>query len=259
MVTGALRLARRLASCSESPMPSACPPNQPECAPCVATSPMRISTPSRYRNSSHVFSIGTVPHPWTLALLDNLQETFNISWIRRESARDPWVTAVTQLVLGAGASGNRRVKTLKEAMAGEHATSRSLWMVAEDGMLADVGWYFGFAVPEHGIDQGKSESPVPADRLVKMKTAPPRPGAAPEASKEELAQEAPLLERAKQVVAQVKPTEETRMRVSLEAWIMADTEAWKFARAFQARNALERDRYTASGGRAEETSEREGR
>lgn len=243
MVKRALRLASRLASCSGSPMPSTCPPNQPRCAPCVATAPMRVSTPARYRNSTKVFSIGTVPHPWTFALLDNLQQSFNISWIRRESPRDPWLTAVTQALLGAGASGNRRVMSLKEAIAGEHATSRSLWLVAENDVPFDISWYFGFAVPEHGMDQGKSESPVPAARLAKKKPKAPRPGNGPVASREDLAREVPLLKRAKQVVALIEPTDEARMRASLEAWNMADTEAWKFVRAFQARNFLEKAKW----------------
>ncbi|EQL01389.1 hypothetical protein OCS_02902 [Ophiocordyceps sinensis CO18] len=243
LVRDALKLARRLASCSVSSMPSTCPPSQPQCAPCVATAPMRISTPARYRNTSQVFSIGTVPHPWTFALLDNLQESFNVSWIRRESARDPWLTAVTQALLGAGASGNRRVMSLKEAIAGEHATSRSLWLVAEDEMPADVSWHFGFAVPAHGMDQGKSESPVPAMRHARKKPKALQLGNGPVASKEDLALEAPLLKRAKRVVAQTKPTEETRIRASLEAWNMADTETWKFVRAFQARNAMEKARW----------------
>ncbi|KAM4059223.1 hypothetical protein HRG_007916 [Hirsutella rhossiliensis] len=243
MIRRAVKLALQLASCSESPMPSTCPPNHPRCAPCVATAPMRVSTPARYRNSRKVFSIGTVPHPWTFALLDNLQESFNISWIRRESARDPWLTAVTQALLGAGASGNRRVMSLKEAIAGEHATSRSLWLVAENEMPVDISWYFGFAVPEHGMDQGKSESPVPAVRLMRKKAKAHQPGNGPVASKGDLALEAPLLERARHVVAQTKATEETRMRASLEAWNMADTETWKFVRAFQARNAKEKDKW----------------
>ncbi|KJZ80186.1 hypothetical protein HIM_00036 [Hirsutella minnesotensis 3608] len=244
MIDDGLKLAKKLASCSKSPMPSTCPPSDPHCAPCVATAPMRVLTPARYRNSSEVFSIGTVPHPWTFALLKNMQTSFNISWIRRESSRDRWLAAVTEALLGAGASGSRRVLSLKEAVASEHATSHSLWLVAEAEFPADMSWYFGFEVPEHGMDDGKSESPVPADRLIqKKKKKKPIPGNGPVASEEELVDEVPLLEQAKKVIAETESTEVTRLRTSLEAWNMADTEAWKFVRAFQARLALERLRW----------------
>ncbi|RDA91703.1 hypothetical protein CP533_2353 [Ophiocordyceps camponoti-saundersi (nom. inval.)] len=227
MVRGALKLARQLASCSESPIPSSCPPNLPDCTPCVATAPMRVSTPARYRNSSHVFSIGTVPHPWTLALLHNQRSSLNISWIRRESSRDPWLTTVTRSLLGSGVSGNRRVLSLKEAAA---TASNSFWLTAEDEMPADLNWYFGFDVPEHGMDDGRSLSPVPALRLSHKGDLD---------SDEGDAKETPLLERAKQVVMQSKPTLETGLRASLEAWNMADTEAWRFVRALHARRLME--------------------
>ncbi|RDA83497.1 hypothetical protein CP532_2676 [Ophiocordyceps camponoti-leonardi (nom. inval.)] len=227
MVSGALKLARQLASCSESPIPSSCPPNLPDCTPCVATAPMRVSTPARYRNSSHVFSIGTVPHPWTLALLHNQRSSLNISWIRRESSRDPWLTTVTRALLGSGVSGNRRVLSLKEAA----ATARnSFWLTAEDTMPTDLSWHFGFDVPEHGMDDGRSLSPVPAQRLTHKSESDADEGDA---------KETPLLERAKQVVMQTKPTLETGLRSSLEAWNMADTEAWRFVRALHARRLIE--------------------
>lgn len=240
MISSALKLARELALCSDSPMPSTCPPNLPKCTPCVARSPVRVATPARYHNSSGTFSIGTVPHPWTLAVVDNMRESLNLSWIRRESQRDPWLTTVTRDLLGTGVSGNRRVMSLKEAVAGEHATAHSLWLVAEKEMPADMSWYFGFAIPKQGLDDGKSGSPVPADRIPKKNSKAPDRSDGPVASEEDVAKEPPLLERARDVVAQTKSTDETKLRASLEAWSMADTEAWKFVRAFQSRRAMER-------------------
>ncbi|PHH92595.1 hypothetical protein CDD83_6656 [Cordyceps sp. RAO-2017] len=227
MISSALKLAQQLASCSDSPMPSTCPPNQPDCRPCVATAPMRVTTPSRYLNSSLIFSIGTVPHPWTLALLDNMRESFNVSWIRRESSRDPWLTVVTQALLGTGVSGARRIMSLKEAVAREHVESNSLWLAAEKDDPRDLDWFFGFAVPERGMDPGRSESPVPADRLRESKAEPDTLHNGPVASEKDLAKEAPLLERAQHVLTRTGTTEEIKLRASLEAWNMADTEVWR--------------------------------
>ncbi|PHH76261.1 hypothetical protein CDD80_1676 [Ophiocordyceps camponoti-rufipedis] len=242
MISGALELAHRLASCSESPMPSSCPPNHRDCAPCVATAPMRVSTPARYRNSSHVFSIGTVPHPWTLALLHNQRSSLNISWIRRESFRDPWLATVTRALLGSGVSGHRRVMSLKEAAAGQGAMTNSFWLAAEDQMPNDLNWHFGFVVPEHGMDDGRSQSPVPAQRLLHLQQqieAQRRRNGPVTSDEDVVRKEVPLLERAKQVVLQNKPTYETGLRASLEAWNMADTEAWRFVRAIHARRLTE--------------------
>lgn len=240
MVADALQLARRLAFCADSPMPASCPPNLPKCAPCVAALPMRVSTPARFYNSSSIFSIGIVPHPWTMALLANLRESIDVSWIRRESPRDPWITAVTHALLGGGVSGSRRVVALKEAVGGEHATAHSLWLIAENDMPADMGWYFGFAIPTRPLDDGKSLSPVPADRLPKKDDEMPEWGNGPVATEEDLAREPPLLARARNVVAQTKSSGETRLRASLEAWNMADTEIWRFVRDFEARRVMVR-------------------
>lgn len=240
MVNAALKLARELALCADGPMPASCPPNLPDCTPCVARAPMRVGTPARFHNSSHIFSIGIVPHPWTLALVSNLRESLDVSWIRRESPRDPWITDVTRNLLGTGVSGPRRVMTLKEIIASEHAVAHSLWLIAENDMPTDMSWYFGFAIPEKALDDGKAQSPVPADRLPKKDDKMPDRSNGPVATEEDLALEPPLLEKARNVVAQTKSSSETRLRASLEAWNMGDTEVWKFVRAFQSRRLMVR-------------------
>ncbi|PTB70024.1 hypothetical protein BBK36DRAFT_1166225 [Trichoderma citrinoviride] len=242
MVAGALKLAKSLAACPASPMPSTCPPNLPKCFPCVA-SPMTVSTPSRFRNSPQIFSIGVVPHPWSFALVDNLRESINATWIL-ESPRDPWLSAVTMAYLGTGVSSNRRVMRFKELAAGQVATSDSLWLPAENEVPSDLDWYFGFTLPEKSMNDGKSQSPVPADRLPKPELELPDRLNGPVASDEDVAQERALLDRAKSVVMVNKSsTNGTKMRTSLEAWNMADTEAWRFTRALNARRLLERDEW----------------
>ncbi|EHK26599.1 uncharacterized protein TRIVIDRAFT_188864 [Trichoderma virens Gv29-8] len=238
MLAGALKLAKSLSSCPASPMPSTCPPNLPHCFPCVA-SPMTVSTPSRLRNSPQIYTIGVVPHPWSFALVDNLRESINVTWIL-DSPRDTWLSAVTLAYLGSGVSSNRRVMRFKELVAGEADSIDSLWLSAEDEVPSDMDWYFGFTLPEKSMDDGKSRSPVPADRLPKEDEEPDRVNG-PVASEEEVARERALLDRAKQVVILNKfATNGTKTRTSLEAWNMADTEAWRFTRAFNARRFLER-------------------
>jgi hypothetical protein len=243
LVSNALQLATDLSSCSESPIPSTCPPNMPKCTPCVAMSPMPVTTPSRFRNSSTVFSIGTVPHPWTLSLLKDMRESFNVSWILQESPRDSWIRTVTEALLGPGVTTTPRLVRLKEAVASEYATAHSLWVAAEKDMPRDMSWYFGFAIPKKGLDMGQAQPPVPADRLPGKESKQPHKSGVPAASPEEIASEKPLIDKAKKAIVLTKSTDETKLRASLEAWNMADTEIWKFVRAFQSRRHQEREEW----------------
>ncbi|PNP40408.1 hypothetical protein TGAMA5MH_07735 [Trichoderma gamsii] len=236
MVAGAWKLAQSLASCPESPMLSSCPPNIPKCSPCVA-SPMAVTVLPRLRfhNSPDVFTIGAVPHPWSFALVNNLRESINVTWIV-ESPRDTWLSAVTQAYLGSGVTSSRRVVQFKELVAGEANSTQFLWLLADDEIPSDLEWQFGFTIPDKGMDDGKSLSPVPAIRLLKDEEEPDRV--------KQVAHEQVLLDRAKQVVMMSKPfINGTEMRTSLEAWNMADTEAWRFTRAFHARRFLEREEW----------------
>lgn len=253
MVKHAHDLAEALASCPETPMPSSCPPNIPRCTPCIAGKlSMKIKTPVDYHNSTRVFTIGTIPHPWTLAVISNLREKLDIVWIRRESSRDPWLTTITQKLLGEKVTSDKRVLSFKQAAAGDGATSNSLWFSAEAEPPNDLDWHFGFALPKLPSEKttgtgnpaptatadADGENPVPVKRTEKFE------GVEPEKKKEvpedPLVKEARLLERAKGIVALTKSTPDTVLRASMEAWNLADTEAWKFARAFLARQSMER-------------------
>ncbi|KAG6011337.1 hypothetical protein E4U54_008135 [Claviceps lovelessii] len=245
LVGNALQLARELATCSDSPMPGTCPPNMPKCTPCVAMSPMSVTTPARFHNASKVFTIGTVPHPWTRAVLTTLRPSFNVSWIIQECPRDAWTMAVSQDLLGTGVSSTVRLVSLKEAVAGDYATSHSLWIAAEKDMPTDMSWYFGFAIPKKGLEDGEATAPVPADRQPekKKKEKKPHRDKGPVVTPEEKATEQPLIDEARRVIALAKSTDETKLRASLEAWNMADTEIWKFVRAFQSRRHKEREQW----------------
>lgn len=241
MISPAYELAERLAHCPESPMPSSCPPNLPKCSPCVATHPMRVSTPAQYRNTSTIYTLGIVPHPYTTATLTQMSDKIDIPWIRRKSTRDPWVTAVTKELLGTGVSGAPRVLTLKEAIASERGAARSLWFSAERDPLIpdDVDWHFGFAIPATGswTDEGKSETPVPGPE--RRLPVPQEPGDGPRADPDELKLEPAILKKAR-AMGKSKDRRELAVRNAVEAWNLADTEAWRFARAYLARSRVER-------------------
>jgi hypothetical protein len=216
----------------------------PKCSPCDTTKEanVKLTTPERYHNSSGLFTIGTVPHPYTLAMLDNLKETISVRWIRREMRqRDPWVTAITQELLGSEVGSGRRVLRFKEAVAGEFATSHCLWLTAEKEPPSDLSWRFGFQIPHF-------------NHTTSSKPQPPFGAAKHTPSQEELETERSLVTMALHVGASKEP-EKVKVRTAMEAWNLADTEAWKFARAYLARSTVERmewdkeeSRYTHGAG-----------
>ncbi|RDL40273.1 Uncharacterized protein BP5553_00252 [Venustampulla echinocandica] len=233
----AFTLAEFLAQCPESPMPSSCPPNRPKCSPCMASTPLKISTPPTYRNTSELYTIGTVPHPFTMAVLSSFRDNIDVPWIRRESSRDPWITALTKEVSGTGVSSAPRIIKFKEAVASEHGTFHTLWLTAEKEVPQDLDWRFGFTIPRNATDTGKSETPVPGPERRPQPKPDPKNG--PVANPDDVKKERELLKRAKDFGQARTPAEE-KLRGAIEAWNLADTEAWRFARAFLARSRVER-------------------
>lgn len=240
MIQPAVELANRLQKCTESPMQSSCPPNNPKCQPCVSSHPLTISSPPRYRNTTGLYTIGTVPHPYTIHTLNELKDTLDVPWIRRECPRDKWLAEVTKEYLGAGVGGAPRVIRFKEAVAAEFAASRSIWLPAEQDLPDDLDWHFGFEIPVEGLDEGKSETPVPGPE--RRPQPVPEPADGPIAKPEELKREPELLKRARDVTS-AKDKKTVALRNAIEAWNLADTEAWKFARAFLARERVERMKF----------------
>jgi hypothetical protein len=236
-VEPAWNLAHFLAQCADSPMPASCPPNRPRCKPCVSSTPMKVSTPSAYLNTSGLYTIGTVPHPFTMAALTTLRDTIDVRWIRRESSRDPWLTALTKRVSGTGVSGAPRVIKFKEAVASPYGAAHSLWVTAEKDIPNDLDWHFGFPIPTNQTDIGKSETPVPGPERRPQPQHDLQDG--PVASEEEKVKEKTLLKRAIEFGKSRTPEEE-KIKGALEKWNLADTEAWRFARAFLARSRVER-------------------
>uniref|UniRef100_L2GFF0 Uncharacterized protein n=1 Tax=Colletotrichum fructicola (strain Nara gc5) TaxID=1213859 RepID=L2GFF0_COLFN len=242
LIDNAWHLADDLSMCPDSPMPGSCPPNNPKCKPCVPAQSMHIATPPRYRNTTSLYTIGTVPHPYTTVLLTNLNDNIEIPWIRRKSDRDAWLTAITTELMGVGIGSEPRILRFKEAVAGEFATAHSLWLTAEKDLPKDLDWHFGFAIPHNATD-GTSETPVPGPERRPQPKHDPADG--PVASEEELEKEPPLLKRARDM-GKTKDPKDLAVRSAIEAWNLADTEAWKFARAFLARRIVERKEWEDS-------------
>lgn len=258
LIEPAVELAKRLATCHASPIPASCPPNLPKCTPCVSSYPMKVSTPARYRNKTELYTIGTVPHPYTLRILDAFRSDIDVAYIRRETQRDHWLYRVFQERLGTGISASARVVTFKDTVAAEYATSRSLWLTDEEsGPLHDVDWWFGFAVPRDLTDDGKSETPVPGPERRPKPAHDPADGPIPEDN--ELALEPGFLEKAREI-RQSKLEGDVRLRMAAEAWNLADTEAWRFAKAFLSRSRAERQQWEKeeskyAGGAGHDTSD----
>ncbi|KAJ2906930.1 hypothetical protein MKZ38_009793 [Zalerion maritima] len=240
MVAPALQLAQWLGLCPDTPAPQSCPPNMPRCTPCDPLKPLRIVTGNQYRDgASDQYTIATVPHPLTLGLLDGMRENLDIPYIRRKMERDQWL--MEAIIEG---SAHKLIK-FKEGIAKDEYRGRSLWLEAEKGepnskstsslALAlkeqvDIDWYFGFRVPRSATDP----STLHLEDDARLNGTPP--------SKEDREKEGDILKRARKM-GKSKGEDDRRIRDAMEAWHMQDMEAWRFARAFRAREEMERGRF----------------
>ncbi|EXJ65613.1 uncharacterized protein A1O5_11140 [Cladophialophora psammophila CBS 110553] len=247
-------LARLLAECPSSILQSSCPPNRPKCTPCTG-SKLRITTAPSFRNTSSLFTIAVVPHPYTMITLTNQSDAVSVAHIRRHTERDPWITAVTRDLLGDGRGGPSRVVALKDAVASEYGSSRSLWFTTEhfpaeevspfpEDWLMHLDWHFGFPVPRTTVSHGESLPPVPGpERWAKLPAGLPvdrKKASDPDPPTEEQAAiEADLLRKARSTINS-KNAAVLKIRNVAEAWNLADTEAWKFVKGFRARQVVER-------------------
>ncbi|KAJ9609062.1 hypothetical protein H2200_006833 [Cladophialophora chaetospira] len=273
LVKPSMDLARLLAECPSSILQSACPPNRPKCTPCTG-SKLTVNTASAFRNTSSLFTIAVVPHPYTMITLTNLTTDISVAHIRRNTDRDPWITAVTRDILGDARGGPSRVVSLKDAAASEYGSSRSLWFTTEhfpasfyspppppksptndrpveektapfpEDWLEHIDWHFGFRIPRTTISHGESLPPVPGpERWAKIPAGLPaerKKAHEPDPPTEEAAAiEVELLRQARETINS-KEEVVLKIREVAEAWNLADTEAWKFVKSFRARQVVER-------------------
>ncbi|KAI9707849.1 MAG: hypothetical protein M1820_004455 [Bogoriella megaspora] len=257
-------LARNLTQCPSTPIPSSCPPNNPKCQTCVTNRPLSINILPTYRNHTDTFTLGILPHPYTLSSLLHKTPILTTRLLRRSTPRNPWLSATTLDLLGHGTSSTVRVLRFKDLVASDFGASHSLWMTPEpysfssssdakheigsDEWLRDLDWIFGFKIPRELKRDGRSETPVPG---------PKQSGQVPE--RELLQREREVLDAAVRVVVGGEKAplegpprkgsvvqgvlgweEQRRVMRSAEAWSLADVEAWRFVRAWNARRRVER-------------------
>ncbi|KAL8380646.1 hypothetical protein RB595_005087 [Gaeumannomyces hyphopodioides] len=241
MLQPAALVAARLAACLDSPLPASCPPNRPGCTPCGKGS-LKVSTPERYSNATGVYTVGTVAHPYTLQTLSSGRGSLDVHWIRRHSVRDAFLGTVMRGVVPDSVSSGARVLRFKDAVAGEAGAGRALWIPAERDLPDDLEWHFGFPLGNATAAEAAS--------LV---------GGGPAGSSDP--SEVGLLEKAKKIRFSKEPAD-LAIRAAVEAWNLADTEAWRFARAFVERSVVERRKWEEeeskyAGGAGSEKNRRE--
>ena len=239
----AIELARKLARCPTTPIPSSCPPNDRNCLPCKPNEPMRLIAKDEYYDEPGIFKIGTVPHPYTTTILQYRRPDPSIRFIRRNTTRDLWLSSVMKnhLTDKESKGGQATVVTFKEAVTGDQGWSQSLWLTAEQESGKDLNWIFGFALPSDEPagqkDTGSVISDVPAENTLPKPSRPDVEWSTP--SGKELEEERELLTSARSIINSDQPVK-IKMRDVVEAWNLLDTEAWHFTRAFSARRRTER-------------------
>jgi len=168
--------------------------------------------------------------------------------------------------------------SLKDAVASEYGSSRSLWFTTEhfpasfwppppppksptndahpaeekvapfpEDWLEHLDWHFGFPIPRTTVSHGESLPPVPGpERWAKSPAGLPaerKKSSDPNPpSAEQAAAEVELLRKAAQTIGSKEEALVSIRRVA-EAWNLADTEAWKFVKSFRARRVSERLRF----------------
>lgn len=249
LVEPGMQLAKSLVKCPPSEIPS-CPPNRPNCQLCDPTSNKRvpISQPQSFKDSSTVYTIGTLPHPYTLVSLQHSSEEVDVSYIRRETKRDPWLIEVTKDLIKDDRGGPSRVVTFKEIVAGDAYIWRTFWMTVEtfpaqpgqdlpSSLLDELEWFFGFKIPRDAIK--KAEDTKPSDESKKAeegdkKQQDPQKGEAKktEAQDTPLEQEYKIIRKAREILND-KKSSRISIRNVAEAWNLADIEVWRFVQAYR--------------------------
>ncbi|KAF2464926.1 uncharacterized protein BDR25DRAFT_306984 [Lindgomyces ingoldianus] len=240
----AIDIARNLTQCPTSPVPKSCPPNKPKCTPCDPNKPMKLELSTSHKNSSVLYTISTVPHPYTLNLLHYTRDTLDSNFIRRQAARNQWILATTKELLGDKRSGQDRVVHFKEAVAAPLSASNSLWLTAERESQVDLDWIFGFNLPQTASPNNEPSSPDKTSELIIFpRPKPPAPLQNVEVPEEKwIKKEEERLKKAREALKS-KNRRMVDIVLMVEQWNLADTEAWKFARAWSARRRVERRKW----------------
>ena len=246
MIEPAIEIATNLTLCAYSPVPISCPPNRLKCLPCVSSQPMTVLTPPVFRNKSSTFVIATVPHPYTLQSLMHTKDDLTMQYVRRNTSRDSWIMAATKELLGTGISSFARLADVKDAIASDYGSARSLWLTAENPLrvssepdLESLDWVLGFQIGRRAMKSGKSETPVPGPE--RRPEPPKQEFDGPKPSEAQLEKQKALVQKSRLVVINGDKGGKKdlgRVKEVVEAWNLADAEIWKFVRAWNARRTM---------------------
>lgn len=239
LMNEATDIARNLTQCPNSPIPKSCPPNRPKCKPCDANKPMKLQSFPEFVNTTKFFTIGTVPHPYTITSLHYTRDILDAAFLRNNAKRDLWIWELTRKSIGKEHSESYRVVQFKELVAA--APLHTLWLTAERITQDDLDWIFGFGLPQVASTTKEPSSPSNTSELIIFpRPEPPAPIEGQEVpDKRWIEKEVERLRRARDAIK----SSDKRMKTivdAVEQWNLADTEVWKFARAYSARRRMER-------------------
>ncbi|KAF1977792.1 hypothetical protein BU23DRAFT_550466 [Bimuria novae-zelandiae CBS 107.79] len=244
---GAIDIGRNLTQCPSTPMPKSCPPNRQNCKPCDPNKPLPFKLTPAYKNTSSLYSIGAVPHPYTLTSLYYMREDVTAEFLRKDAQRNLWLTALTKDVLGPNHGDLYRVLYFKEEVAALRKPSHSLWLTAERTTQTDLEWIFGFNLPKSASHNSEPSSPSKDSELIIFpRPKEPSPIEGVEVQEERwIRAEDERMKIARETLTKANKAKEEdpiRQKVKgVEDWNMADSEVWRFARAFSARRRVERE------------------
>ncbi|KAF1916892.1 hypothetical protein BDU57DRAFT_248866 [Ampelomyces quisqualis] len=238
----ATQIARNLTQCPSSPMPKSCPPNRPKCVPCDVNKSMKLQEFPEFVNTTKFFTIGTVPHPYTMTSLHYTRDTLDAGFLRTMAVRNQWIQELTKKSVGKDKTESYRLVQFKELVAA--APPHTLWLTAERVTQHDLDWIFGFDLPQIASTTKEPSSPNDDSQLIIFpRPDPPTPIQGKEAPDEIwIKKEEIRLGKARDVL---KSKDERVQKIvdEVEQWNLADTEAWKFARAYSARRRMERKKW----------------
>lgn len=230
----AAELAQRLAQCPTAPLSNTCAPNggpqDPKCMACakciLCAKALTITRVERFDNATNTFLLATVPHPLhVLALAHSADLRLDADgaddairrFVRRNTQRDPWLRAATKDLVPSGLGPGPRLTRIKDAVVSgtgaDPGVRDALWSTPETGW-ENVEWQLGFTLPTR-------------EEASEMPNADPK-----------------MIDIVKLADAAVKKAGKKRSVV--ERWSLADTEAWRFAKAIGERRKVEREGWSKS-------------
>ncbi|KAJ4335327.1 hypothetical protein N0V95_008939 [Ascochyta clinopodiicola] len=242
LIEPSIDIARNLTQCPSSPMPKSCPPNRPKCVPCSSKNAPKLQLFPEFVNTTKFFTIGTVPHPYTINSLHYTRDNLDVSFLRNNAKRNLWITTLTRKSVGTDHSESYRLMQFKDLVAA--LSAHTLWLTAERTTKDDLDWIFGFELPTQSSTTKEPTSPSETSELILF----PRP-AFPQPIQGIDVPDSIWTEKEKARLTKAREAIKSKDRFmrgivdAVEGWNLADTEAWRFSRAYSARRRVERKKW----------------